>query len=165
MSGSGGDEFLLKWNDHHNSFFNIMQELCANEVLTDVTLACGGRVFETHKIMLCVCSAFFRQVLTRQTDKHPIVFLKDIRPKHLEQLLQYMYNGEINVLQVRPFRYFDSNPFQIYEYVSSFCCCVYVQSPAVKFKFAFVPLQMLRFSALCGQIWQTFWGTYDLRTI
>ena len=57
-----GDEFLLKWNDHHNSFFNIMQELCANEVLTDVTLACGGRVFETHKIMLCVCSAFFRQV-------------------------------------------------------------------------------------------------------
>ena len=29
---SGGDEFLLKWNDHHNSFFNIMQELCANEV-------------------------------------------------------------------------------------------------------------------------------------
>ena len=97
-----GDEFLLKWNDHHNSFFNIMQELCANEVLTDVTLACGGRVFETHKIMLCVCSAFFRQVLTgRQSNKHPIVFLKDIRPKHLEQLLQYMYNGEINVLQVR----------------------------------------------------------------
>ena len=34
-------------------------------------------------------------------NKHPIVFLKDIRPKHLEQLLQYMYNGEINVLQVR----------------------------------------------------------------
>ena len=75
------------------------------QVLTDVTLACGGRVFETHKIMLCVCSAFFRQVLTvggaRQGNKHPIVFLKDIRPKHLEQLLQYMYNGEINVLQVR----------------------------------------------------------------
>ena len=72
------------------------------QVLTDVTLACGGRVFETHKIMLCVCSAFFRQVLTgRQSNKHPIVFLKDIRPKHLEQLLQYMYNGEINVLQVR----------------------------------------------------------------
>ena len=95
-----GEEFLLKWNDHHNSFFAIMQDLCANEILTDVTLACGGRVFETHKIMLCVCSTFFRTVLTRQTNKHPIVFLKDIRPKHLEQLLQYMYNGEIHVLQV-----------------------------------------------------------------
>ena len=28
----------------------------------------------------------------------------------------------------------------------------------------FFPLQMLRFSALCGQIWQKFWGSYDLRS-
>ena len=102
---SGGEEFLLKWNDHHNSFFSIMQDLCSTETLTDVTLACGGRLFETHKIMLCVCSSFFRSILTRPTradraNQHPIVFLKDIQPKHLEQLLQYMYNGEINVLQV-----------------------------------------------------------------
>eukprot|EP00095_Tigriopus_kingsejongensis_P010392 snap_masked-scaffold1615_size33485-processed-gene-0.6 protein:Tk10392 transcript:snap_masked-scaffold1615_size33485-processed-gene-0.6-mRNA-1 annotation:"longitudinals lacking" len=94
-----GEEFLLKWNDHHNSFFSIMQDLCSSEVLTDVTLACGGQVFEAHKIMLCVCSSFFRSILTRRPDKQPIVFLKDIHPKHLEQLLQYMYHGEINVLQ------------------------------------------------------------------
>ena len=37
---SGGDEFLLKWNDHHNSFFNIMQELCANEVSRRKILTC-----------------------------------------------------------------------------------------------------------------------------
>lgn len=36
------EEFLLKWNDHHNSFFSIMKELSESEVLTDVTLACGG---------------------------------------------------------------------------------------------------------------------------
>ena len=37
------EEFLLKWNDHHNSFFSIMKELSESEVLTDVTLACGGK--------------------------------------------------------------------------------------------------------------------------
>ena len=37
------EEFLLKWNDHHNSFFSIMKDLCESEVLTDVTLACGGK--------------------------------------------------------------------------------------------------------------------------
>lgn len=94
-----GEEFLLKWNDHHNSFFSIMQDLYSSESMTDVTLACGGQVFETHKIILCVCSSFFRSILNRRRDKAPIVFLKDIHPKHLEQLLQYMYNGEINVLQ------------------------------------------------------------------
>ena len=102
MNSHGGqqqEEFLLKWNDHHNSFFSIMQDFCATEMLTDVTLACGNEVFETHKLMLCVCSTFFRQILTRRPDKHPIVFLKDVNPRHLEMLLQYMYNGEINVLQ------------------------------------------------------------------
>ena len=100
MGSNNQEEFLLKWNDHHNSFFVIMEELCASELLTDVTLACGGQIFETHKIMLCACSNFFRQILTKpRPDRHPIVFLKDVDPKHLEQLLQYMYQGEINVLQ------------------------------------------------------------------
>ena len=58
MNSLGGnlEEFRLKWNDHHNSFFSIMQDLFSTEMLTDVTLACGGEVFETHKLMLCVCS-------------------------------------------------------------------------------------------------------------
>ncbi len=38
------EEFLLKWNDHHVSFFNIVEELCRTEQLCDVTLACGGQV-------------------------------------------------------------------------------------------------------------------------
>ena len=98
------EEFLLKWNDHHNSFFSIVQDLCSAELLTDVTLACGDGepiIFEAHKLMLSVCSAFFRNILTRKSrvQSHPIVFLKDVEPRHMEQLLQYMYRGEINVLQ------------------------------------------------------------------
>ncbi len=100
------EEFLLKWNDHHNSFFTMVQELCTNELLTDVTLACGAGepvVFEAHKLMLSVSSAFFRNILTRKRadrcPSHPIVFLKDVDPRHMEQLLQYMYRGEINVMQ------------------------------------------------------------------
>jgi len=100
------EEFLLKWNDHHNSFFSIVQDLCASELLTDVTLACGSGepiIFEAHKLMLSVCSTFFRNILTRKRadryQSHPIVFLKDVEPRHMEQLLQYMYRGEVNVLQ------------------------------------------------------------------
>ena len=35
------DEFLLKWHDHHQSFFLLVEELVMREQLTDVTLACG----------------------------------------------------------------------------------------------------------------------------
>merc|ERR1712038_54562 len=93
------EEFLLKWNDHHASFFTIVEDLCRTEQLCDVTLACGGRVFETHKLILSVCSPYFRTLLNSRPDKHPIVYFKDVNPKHLEQLLSYMYRGEINVLQ------------------------------------------------------------------
>ena len=97
------EEFLLKWNDHHNSFFAIMNELCSSDALTDVTLSCGGQLFETHRLLLCVSSTYFRSILCSNRNlaggKHPIVFLNGVSPKHLEQLLQYMYHGEINVLQ------------------------------------------------------------------
>nr|ACO11667.1 Longitudinals lacking protein-like [Caligus rogercresseyi] len=94
------EEFLLKWNEHHNSFFGMLQELCVSEFMTDVTLACGGQIFETHKLILCVCSPFFKSILSKSVSgKHPIIFLKSVSPKHLSQLLQYMYRGEINVLQ------------------------------------------------------------------
>ena len=52
MEDNQQEEFLLKWNDHHNSFFAIMQDLCSSEVLTDVTLACGGQVKERHIVDL-----------------------------------------------------------------------------------------------------------------
>ena len=79
---------MLKWNDHHASFFTMVEDLCRTEQLCDVTLACGGQVFETHKLILSVCSPFFRVMLNARPDKHPIVYLKDVNPKHLEQLLR-----------------------------------------------------------------------------
>ena len=89
----------MLFRSHHASFFTIVEDLCRTEQLCDVTLACGGQVFETHKLILSVCSPYFRTLLNSRPDKHPIVYLKDVNPKHLEQLLSYMYRGEINVLQ------------------------------------------------------------------
>ena len=87
-------ELLLKCYDHHASFFTIVEDLCRAGQLCDVTLACGGQVFEPHKLILSVCSPYFQTLLNSRPDKHPIVYLQDVNPKHLEQ----MYRGEIKVL-------------------------------------------------------------------
>ena len=94
------EEFLLKWHDHHNSFFSMMQDLYVNEILTDVTLACGGELFESHKLMLCASSTFFRKMFTGPQSNNPFVYLEDVNPRHLELLLEYIYTGEVNVLIV-----------------------------------------------------------------
>lgn len=101
---STNEDFCLKWNDHHSTFFNSAEALCQNNALTDVTLSCGtGAEFAAHKLVLSVCSTYFHHLFasgasTHHLDtRHAIVYLKDIDARHMELLLSYMYRGEINV--------------------------------------------------------------------
>ena len=105
-----GEDFRLKWNDHHSVFFTSAEQLCHGDHLTDVTLSCGTKEFSAHKLVLSICSTYFNQLFAprpegqqgRQRSRRPadsaaIVYLKDVDSKHMELLLNYMYRGEINV--------------------------------------------------------------------
>ena len=91
------EDFMLKWNDHHTLFFVGAEELCESEEYTDVTLAAGSKFFPAHKLVLSICSPYFRQLFKRLGKDKPVIYLKDVDPKHLDLLLQYMYKGEIKV--------------------------------------------------------------------
>ena len=75
------------------------------EQLTDVTLACGGgeeqQLLSAHSLMLSVCSPYFRSLLSenRHKDKHHIIHLHGVSARHMQQLLLYMYRGEISISQ------------------------------------------------------------------
>jgi len=100
-----GENFKLKWNDHHSVFFSTAEALCQGDHLTDVTLSCGKREFSAHKLVLSVCSTYFNELFTprriqknhRPANDAAIVYLKDVDPHHMELLLNFMYRGEINV--------------------------------------------------------------------
>ena len=95
-----GEDFCLKWNDHHSIFFSQAESLCRSSLLTDVTLATGDQTFPAHKLVLSVCSSFFRDLFSKPemiSSQSSVVYLKDVSSKQLEMLLSYMYRGEINV--------------------------------------------------------------------
>ena len=69
------------------------------ESYCDVTIACDGKFYPVHKLVLSTCSEYFEQMFERTNCRHPIIVLKDIRKEDLEALLNYMYVGEVNVLQ------------------------------------------------------------------
>ena len=97
------EDFLLKWNDHHSLFFAGAEELCESEEYTDVTLAAGQKFFSAHKLVLSICSPYFRSLFKRLgSNVKSVIFLKDVDPKHLELLLEYMYKGEIKVQVSHP---------------------------------------------------------------
>jgi len=91
------EDFLLKWNDHHSLFFVGAEELCESEEYTDVTLAAGTKFFAAHKLVLSICSPYFKRLFKRLGKDKPVIFLKDVDQRHLDLLLQYMYKGEIKV--------------------------------------------------------------------
>jgi len=76
-----------------------MQSLLESEDLVDVTLAVEGRYLKAHKMVLSVCSPYFRELFQTNPCKHPIVFMKDVSYIALSDLLQFMYQGEVQVAQ------------------------------------------------------------------
>ncbi|XP_076050661.1 uncharacterized protein LOC143031107 isoform X5 [Oratosquilla oratoria] len=89
----------LKWNNHQAHFVDILTFLREQEIFVDATLACGGKLYPAHKFVLSTCSDYFKQMFTKNPSKHPIVFMKDVSCRDLEALLDFMYNGEVNVPQ------------------------------------------------------------------
>lgn len=65
----------------------------------DVTLACDGCSFTAHKVVLSACSPYFRRLLKANPCQHPIVILRDVQQKDMENLLRFMYNGEVHIGQ------------------------------------------------------------------
>ncbi|XP_042228491.1 protein tramtrack, beta isoform-like isoform X4 [Homarus americanus] len=100
MCGKMAEELLsLKWNNHQAHFVDILTFLREQEIFVDATLACGGKLYAAHKFVLSTCSDYFKQMFTKNPSKHPIVFMKDVTSRDLEALLDFMYNGEVNVPQ------------------------------------------------------------------
>ncbi|XP_034254287.1 protein tramtrack, beta isoform-like isoform X8 [Thrips palmi] len=99
MTSIDAEQFSLRWNNFHNNLTAGFHDLLLGEDLVDVTLAAEGKFVQAHKMVLSVCSPYFKDLFKVNPCKHPIVILKDTGYKELEALLQFMYRGEVNVRQ------------------------------------------------------------------
>jgi len=55
-------QYSLKWNGFEDEICNGFAHLYCSEDLADVTLGCEGKLFKGHKIILAMCSSFFRKI-------------------------------------------------------------------------------------------------------
>ena len=89
--------FALRWNDYKSSLVEALDGLRADEDFVDVTISCHGRQFKAHKMILSACSPYFRKLLLENPCSHPIIILREARANDLEAMLDFIYNGEVNV--------------------------------------------------------------------
>ena len=77
------------------------QSLRQQADFSDVTLVSGDGLqrFEAHKVILASGSDFFKTLLSDNSNPHPLIYLRGVKAKQLEILLEYIYQGEVNILQ------------------------------------------------------------------
>ena len=68
--------------------------------MCDVTLVVNGNEFPAHKTTLACCSPYFHAMFTcfEESKQHTII-LKDIDPKALELLLEYIYTSKVQITE------------------------------------------------------------------
>ena len=100
-AASAAQQYMLQWHAHHDSFFQLMEELCQSQAMTDVTVACGDVSLEAHSLILSASSPILRSILAKGNAGWPgrkqTLHFMDMNPTHMQLLLQYMYRGEVNV--------------------------------------------------------------------
>ena len=74
-------------------------ELREDKDFFDVTLACDEEQVQAHKVILSACSNFFKSLLRRNPHNHPLLYLRGIKYESILAVLNFMYNGEVNIAQ------------------------------------------------------------------
>jgi len=99
-----GQVLRFQWNNYTTSWGPAIRDLRVSGMFHDLTLVTSDNQLVTaHKMVLAACSAFFKGLLSSlplQTTGplHPaVLYMRGVTGPTLLKLLDFMYNGEVNV--------------------------------------------------------------------
>ena len=94
------EKFCLKWNDFQTNVSNAFKKLRKTENFYDVTLVSDDQQqISAHKVVLASSSEYFKNILTSNTHSHPMLCLSGVNTADIKNMLDFMYNGEIQIFQ------------------------------------------------------------------
>lgn len=92
---------------YHNMFyldlpFPYISSILPQELYCDASLACCGRVYPVHQVVLSACSEFFSNVFTQASasQQQPLVVVQGAGRDEVECLLEFMYTGQVTISRV-----------------------------------------------------------------
>ncbi|XP_051154635.1 protein abrupt-like [Leptopilina boulardi] len=91
----------LKWTSFPSQLAISMDTCYEKQQFVDVSLVCkDGTILKCHKMILANASTFFSRLLIVANDHpHPMIILHDIEADDLKTIINFMYCGEIQVVQ------------------------------------------------------------------
>merc|ERR1719341_1727316 len=73
------------------------------ETYADATIACDGKYFRVHRMILSAYSTFLAELFDNASIGlhhlllHPVIVLPGVRKEHMEALLEYVYTGQVSI--------------------------------------------------------------------
>ena len=102
------EKFCLKWNDFHSNIGKSFKSLRYEDDLLDVTLVSDDNSqVSAHKLVLSACSEYFKNIFKNNKHSHPLLCLEGVSSQDLNNVLDYIYNGEIQIFQDNLDRFLD----------------------------------------------------------
>lgn len=90
----------FKWQSFPTHMVGSLDTCYEKQQFVDLSLACkDGTILKCHKMVLANSSSFFRRLLLANDHPHPMIVLHDIEADDLKTLVNFMYCGEIQVVQ------------------------------------------------------------------
>ena len=102
------EKFNLKWNDFGSNASRSFGLFRNESYLHDVTLVSEDfKQIPAHKLVLSACSEFFKNILQQTKQSQPLVCLDGINSVDLQNVLDYVYEGEVRIYQENLDRFLD----------------------------------------------------------
>ena len=94
------EKFCLKWNDFQSTVSKSFGILRQEKEFFDVTLVSEDeKQIQAHKLVLSSSSKFFGNILKQVNHSNPLIYLSGIAAKDLECIVDYIYQGEVQLYQ------------------------------------------------------------------
>ena len=99
-AGKMSEKFSLKWNDFQSVVSQSFSVLRQEADFYDVTLVSDDHTqISAHKLVLSASSDFFKSILKKNPHSHPLLYLSGVDSTSLGFVLDYIYQGEVQIYQ------------------------------------------------------------------
>ena len=94
------EKYSLKWDNFQTNVSCSFIKLRSEKDFFDVTLVSEDEVqISSHKVILSASSDFFKNVLRKSSHANPMIYLSGVKAKELHFVMDYIYNGEVQLYQ------------------------------------------------------------------
>ena len=93
-------QYALKWDKYEENMKTFFEEIKGQSEFADVTLVTGdGQHLDVHRLILSSFSPVLRTMFGQKSSSNTLLFLRGVSSKCLGAILNFMYLGEVNILE------------------------------------------------------------------